>query len=267
MKQISILGCGWLGLPLAKRLLDKGIIVKGSTTSDSKIPTLEKIGVKPFSIITGAEGITGNMDSFLANSEVLFINIPPKMRQGENSGYAKKIQSLLSPITASGISKVIFVSSTSVFDDSQSLVTADTIPDPSSENGKELVKAEEILRSNNSFQTTIVRFGGLIGENRHPVTFLAGRKNVENPDAPINLIHLEDCIGIIEQIIDQDCWGETLNAVTPFHPSRAEYYITKANERNLPAPEFTKVSASAGKVVSSDKIEQLLQYKFKINPL
>ena len=31
MTQISILGCGWLGLPLAKALLKNGFSVKGST--------------------------------------------------------------------------------------------------------------------------------------------------------------------------------------------------------------------------------------------
>jgi UDP-N-acetyl-D-mannosaminuronate dehydrogenase len=41
-KNISILGCGWLGLPLAKGSIGKGISVKGSTTSPNKISILEK---------------------------------------------------------------------------------------------------------------------------------------------------------------------------------------------------------------------------------
>jgi len=32
-KRISILGTGWLGLPLAKALTEEGHILKGSTTS------------------------------------------------------------------------------------------------------------------------------------------------------------------------------------------------------------------------------------------
>jgi 3-hydroxyisobutyrate dehydrogenase-like beta-hydroxyacid dehydrogenase len=32
-KSISILGCGWLGVPLAKHLIQKGFSVKGSVTS------------------------------------------------------------------------------------------------------------------------------------------------------------------------------------------------------------------------------------------
>jgi hypothetical protein len=36
----------------------------------------------------------------------------------------------------------------------------------------------------------------LIGEDK-PIKFIAGRENMDNPDAPINLIHQADCIGII----------------------------------------------------------------------
>ena len=50
MKQISILGCGWLGFPLAKSLLQKGYMVSGSTTSVEKISVLENAGITPFLI-------------------------------------------------------------------------------------------------------------------------------------------------------------------------------------------------------------------------
>ena len=39
-QRISILGCGWLGLPLAKELLDRSFEVKGSTTSSNKLDQL-----------------------------------------------------------------------------------------------------------------------------------------------------------------------------------------------------------------------------------
>ena len=39
-KTISILGCGWLGHPLAKFLISENFIVKGSTTTISKLISL-----------------------------------------------------------------------------------------------------------------------------------------------------------------------------------------------------------------------------------
>ena len=37
---ITILGCGWLGLPLAQTLVKEGYSVKGSTTTEDKLEVL-----------------------------------------------------------------------------------------------------------------------------------------------------------------------------------------------------------------------------------
>ena len=142
------------------------------------------------------------------------------------------------------------------------MVTEETEPNPDTESGKQLVQAEQLLQSNTNFKTTILRFGGLIGEDRHPIHFLAGRKNLDNPKAPINLIHQEDCIGIILKIIELNCWGKTFNAAAPFHPTRKEYYSQKAIEFNLALPEFNSESPTFGKTISSDKVENVLRYTF-----
>ena len=45
MNSISILGCGWLGKPLAVSFLEDGFSVKGSTTSEEKIDILEDLEI------------------------------------------------------------------------------------------------------------------------------------------------------------------------------------------------------------------------------
>ncbi|OYX82684.1 MAG: NAD(P)-dependent oxidoreductase, partial [Flavobacteriales bacterium 32-34-25] len=105
-------------------------------------------------------------------------------------------------------------------------------------------------------------FGGLIGEDRNPARFLAGKENVPNPEAPINLIHLEDCIGIIQKIIATNSWNTTLNAVTPFHPTRKEYYTQKSIAENLVPPTFNHEIPSIGKTILSDYLIQKLNYTF-----
>jgi nucleoside-diphosphate-sugar epimerase len=263
MTKISILGCGWLGLPLAKALIGNGFLVKGSTTSSDKISTLEQAGIIPFLIELGENGINGNVDQFLSESQVLIINIPPKLRGNSSENFVSKIENILPFIEKSGIKKVLFVSSTSVYSDKDKFVTEETIPNPDTESGKQLLECEKLLQENSDFETTILRFGGLIGEDRHPIYFLAGRTNIENPEAPINLIHQEDCIGIILKIIDSNCWVETFNAVAPFHPIREDYYIEKAIEYNLEPPIFTHSKPSIGKTILSDKLENVLKYQFK----
>lgn len=267
MRQISILGCGWLGLPLAKQLIQNGHHVKGSTTSVDKLPSLDSAAIIPYKIEVSSQEIEGPIAAFLDKSEILIVDIPPKLRSIEKDNFVAKIELLIPEIEKSSVSKVVFVSSTSVYADSNEIVVEESIALPETESGRQLLTSESLLKNGTSFKTTVVRFGGLIGQSRHPIHFLAGRKNIENPEAPINLIHLEDCIGIIASIIKQDCWDETFNAVTPFHPSRKEYYTEKAIEMNLDLPEFNVDSISNAKTISSNKIQDVLQYNFKINPL
>jgi nucleoside-diphosphate-sugar epimerase len=270
MTQISILGCGWLGLPLAKALLENGFSVKGSTTSNEKISILENSGIQPYLIALSENETIGNLNNFLENSKVLILDVPPKLRGSEKENFVSKIENLIPFIEKSSVEKVLFISSTSVYGDTSTAlsVTEETKTFPDTESGKQLVQAEQLLQSNSKFKTTILRFGGLIGEDRHPIKFLAGRSNIENPNAPINLIHQDDCIGIILEILrlaqnDKLERNGTFNAVAPYHPSRKEYYTQKAIEFNLALPEFNSENLTFGKTISSDKIETVLGYTFK----
>lgn len=276
MKTIAILGCGWLGLPLAKSLLSKGYELKGSTTSESKLDVLKNAGILTFQIQLEAQQIIGSIEDFLKEIDVLIIDIPPGLRREisslEEMTFVNKIRTLIPFIEKSGIKKVIFVSSTSVYGDGFPIIeiTEEKKPNPDTESGKQLAIVEALLQSNLNFKTTVIRFGGLLGDDRHPAKFLAGKTNVENPNAPVNLIQREDCIGIIESILkhfktskQQDNWGETFNAVAPQHPTRKAYYQNKAQILNLPLPTFAEHSESKGKMISSKKVEIILGYSFQ----
>jgi nucleoside-diphosphate-sugar epimerase len=262
MTQISILGCGWLGFPLAKALLQKGFSVKGSTTSMDKIAALRTAGIDPFIVQLGEQKVSDTITDFLANSEILVVNIPPKLRGNATENFVTKIEYLLPFIEKSTVKRVLFVSSTSVYGEDNLHVTEATPLNPDSEGGRQLAFVENLLQKSTHFKTTILRFGGLIGEDRNPVRFLSGKENIENPEAPINLIHREDCIGIIEKIIGMNSWNEVYNAVAPYHPSRKEYYTQKAQELHLALPKFVATNSSIGKTILSDKLIQLLRYSF-----
>ncbi|WP_035668893.1 SDR family oxidoreductase [Flavobacterium sp. 83] len=262
MTKISILGCGWLGLPLAKALLRKGLSVNGSTTSVEKLSVLENSGINPFLLTLSEYKTEGEITDFLEKSEILIVDVPPKLRGSEKENFVSKIRNTIPFIEKSSIDKVIFISSTSVYGDIHTVVSEETPPQPDTESGKQLLETEQLLQSNKNFKTTVLRFGGLIGEDRHPIKFLAGRENLDNPDAPINLIHQEDCIGIILKIIATNSWDETFNAVTPYHPSREEYYSQKAIYLNLVAPKFNHSEKSIGKTILNDKVETILNYTF-----
>ncbi|AOZ98953.1 NAD-dependent epimerase/dehydratase family protein [Flavobacterium commune] len=274
MTQISILGCGWLGLPLAKALLKEGFSIKGSTTSAEKLATLEENGIQSFLLALDANTVPDVFADFLAGSKTLIIAIPPKLRgknkdysDAQNNSFVKKIENLLPFIENSSIKNVLFISSTAVYGEANDVVDENSPTIPVTESGKQLLEIEKLLLAKTHFKTTVLRFGGLIGEDRNPARFLAGKENVPNPEAPINLIDLEDCIGIIIKILTTATWNTTLNAVTPFHPSREAYYTQKALEENLIPPTFNHENPSIGKTILSDYLIEKLNYTFTKNPL
>ena len=266
--QISILGCGWLGLPLAQKLVDNNFKIKGSTTNFGKLMTLENANIVPYIISISEERIIGDTAKFLENSQILIIAIPPKLRRENAENFVKKIAHSIPFIENSTVKKVIFISSTSVYndfiiDENITTVTEDSTEVPNTEVGRQLLQIEQLLMSNQNFETTVIRFGGLIGSDRNPTRIVASKSNIENPLAPINFIDLDDCINIICKIIEQDVWNNVFNAVCPHHPTRRDYYSQNAKTLGLDNLQFNESKKSVGKIVSSEKLIKTLEYQFK----
>ncbi len=263
--KISILGCGWLGLPLAKSLISKGHILKGSTTSRDKKQVLSAEGISPYIIQLFEEGIQGDISAFLGDAEVLIIDIPPGLRKDPEVNFVGKIGRLTSQIERAGVKKVIFISATSVYKDTEAspTYTEEDLANGTAENSKQLKGAEEILKNSDAFEAAIIRFGGLIGPGRHPVNYLAGKTDLKDSSGPVNLIHLEDCIGIIEAVLEKDAFGYSYNAAYPEHPTRKEYYTKMASEKGLAIMSFDENSVSKGKMIASVNLEKILNYEFR----
>lgn len=256
------MGCGWLGLPLAKNFLALGYDVKGTTTSDSKLKKLEIAGITSFKIQLNENGISGNVADFLSGLNILIINVPPGLRSSNKADYVAKMELLLEEILKTSITNIVFVSSTSVYGNVEGEVTEETIPQPETESGRQLLQSEKLFLENMGLNATIVRFGGLIGEDRHPVKHLAGKKGLKNGEALVNLIHLDDCIQMITTIVKKDYWNTIFNGVYPLHPTKKDYYATEATKRGLPTPEF---EFSSNKIVKKCIISK--NYLNKLNYL
>ena len=250
---------------MAKELLAKKHHVKGSTTSPEKLEILTSAGIDPFLLSVSSQGISGDITGFLANSELLIINIPPGLRRDPDRDFARAIQHLIERIEPSGIKRVIFISSTSVYEDTSRVpaYTETDVANGTSKVAKQLITCEKVVQGNSNLFSCIVRFGGLIGADRHPVKFLSGRKELSNAMSPVNLIHQKDCTGIIIKLVSTGNAVGIFNAVYPEHPPKRDYYIKKAQEAGLTLPEFDEASPSKGKVIRSGRIGEELGYKFQ----
>lgn len=263
MKTVSILGCGWLGLPLAEYLLGKGYGVKGSTRTPESLAALKAAGIEAF-YISLDPGLSGgdDVDRFF-ESDILVVNFPPERRDDIVDFHTAQIRSLIARIEKFPVKNVIFVSSTSVYPELGRDVFEDEESPPEKASGKALVIAERLLLTNPAFETAVIRFGGLIGYDRKPGRFISGRKGLTGGDSPVNLIHRDDCILIIERIIERGVYGEIFNACGDFHPRRRDYYTAQALKIGVPPPVFQDGGETGFKIVRSEKLKTLLGYEFK----
>ncbi|UII28422.1 SDR family oxidoreductase [Fulvivirga maritima] len=253
-RTISVIGCGWLGLPLSKELTKKGHIVNGSTTQEKKISSIRNANVKPYLLDINHKGIK-NSDFF--NTEIIIITLPPS-----SDHFAENISRLIEAIEYNKISKVIFISSSSVYPNTNSWVKEeDAKRIISKHSGIALLDIESQFRDNAHFEATLLRFAGLYGPDRHPGRFLKRKSQLNGGLNPVNLIHLEDCISIIKNIIDKDAWGYTFNACADEHPTRKEFYTAASASLGLNAPEFIEEETDY-KIVDSTYLKSTLSYQF-----
>lgn len=259
---VSVLGCGWLGLPLAQALVVEGYRVKGSTTDSQKIPVLEKAGIFSF-CLTVAERIQGSDVSDFFDSDIVVINLPFRRDFENPQEYYNQIQSIIFECEKSKkVQFVIFTSSTSIYPSFIEQAYEDAIFQPDQHRSKVLLNIERALLSNRSFAATIVRLSGLYGYDRKIGAFLAGKKNLSNAESLVNLIHQDDAVGLIKEIIVQNARGEIFNACSDYHPTRRELYTKAARHRGLAIPEFIAKERSPSKIVLNDKVKKVLGYQF-----
>jgi nucleoside-diphosphate-sugar epimerase len=280
--KISILGCGWLGFPLAKYLTEKGHSVKGSTTSESKIPLLSEYGIDPFLLKFSPEIESENLDNFLnsdilsplsvspqtticnfLNSDILIICIPPRAGKYGEDFHVQQIESLIQHLPSSPIQSIIYTSSTSVYPDLNREMNED---DEVIENHA-LIKVENLLKKLPQ-NVTILRCGGLMGEERIPAKYFAG-KTINTGEIPVNYVHQQDVIQIIMMILEKDFWNETFNVVSPIHPIRKEIYLKNCEDLGFEKPIFEEpIEVIPYKIISPQKLILRTDYDFLFsNPL
>ncbi len=249
--KIAVVGLGWLGLPLAKSLHAKGYEIIGSTTRSEKLMRLldSKLSVRILKI--GRNNLVGDWTKFIQDVELLIINLPPGKNGTEVSDYPQQIAQLISRCEAT--LNVIFVSSTSVYGDESETVTEESATNPTRDAGKAVLEAENRIRAHFGKNATIVRFAGLIGENRHPGRFLKAGTSTYAAKRRVNLIDQTDCIRLIESIYDQRKFGEIYNGCADEHPTYDVFYTKAAKALGLDSPQFDSSQPSSGKIVSNEK--------------
>jgi nucleoside-diphosphate-sugar epimerase len=256
---ISIVGSGWLGLPLSARLAARGYSVRASTTTSAKQHLIEAAGAVPHRLDLDRLVATRDIATFFGADVVVF-TVPPS----GTDDYAAAADAVRVRAEESGARWLLMTSSTSVYPDlCRTVVEADAGSQPGyplQRNGEAVLATESVFRGSSRLGATILRLAGLYGYGRHPALYLAGRQNVPDGDAPVNLVHRDDVVGAIEAVLDAGVREATFNVCADRHPRRRDYYPAAARALGLEPPTFGNTPTGTWKRVSNAHLKESLGF-------
>lgn len=240
MKKIGVIGAGWLGMDWVKILSKKDNVYVLYTNRNS---TQKVSNTENFAFNFGEE-----IPSCFDDLDYLFITATlPKNETKILTHFAQQLKQHLHSKCS-----VIFTSTISVYNDIDGIVT-ETSKNLNSESVYFQFEQELLILFPKKH--IILRLGGLIGEDRHPVFHLSG-KTIKDGQKPVNLIHKNDILKFFELIVSEKVESGIYNLVFPKHESRKEYYNRKAQEKNIELPIFSD-GQGQGKIVCSKKSEAI----------
>jgi len=266
VKTISIIGGGWLGKPLAHYLETTGHKVFVSKTSDEGVALLQQEQLNAFKCNLELKSGTADLTTALKEQSpnIVIGCFPPGFRSGNGERYAAQWKQVIEACVEANVTKVVMVSSTTVYPDvSQemseehaSLALSET-HEQFSDKAQIMLLAEQYVK-NSGLHFGIVRCSGLIGPERHPSRFATRLKQVSDL-APANMLHLTDAIGAVSFIAQLDK-SVVVNATTPNTVSKAEFYQAALDSVGSSDPLPPVVHVADKKILPDTLLE--LGYRF-----
>lgn len=256
MKKVSIIGLGWLGEATGLLLQAQGYQVLGSSTRPEKVEILRKKGLDAiYFVLTPAP--EGTAFQRLFDSEILVVTLPPRSRQGDGEHYLHQLASLRVLVEKSAVKQLIFISSTGIYPNENKALpyTEEEQLTESNSGNSILYRAEAMMANTSTYDLTVLRMGGLMGQDRIPGIYFSGKEQVVG-HTRVNFIHQTDAARMIAWVINQELWHQTFNGVAPEHPLRREVYQHNASFLGIPLPASFQEATyeDSGRWIGSEKI-------------
>ena len=242
-----IIGCGYVGRRVAQKWIERGDTVSALTRSAEHARQLRELGVQP---VLGDVTDTATLANLPDAETVLYA-----VGFDRASGHALRdvsvggLRNVLESVVSSA-PRFIYVSSTSVYAQQAGEWVVETSPcEPATDNGCICLEAEGLVRQffpkSDGPETSggiILRLAGIYGPGRL-IARLEALKRGEplpgNPDAWLNLIHVDDAVAAILAATERGPTGETYLVCDDAPPTRRDYYARLAKLVGVPAPSMT----------------------------
>ena len=201
LARIVIAGCGDLGTAAGTLLNGDGHEVFGVRRRSGPIAD----GITP---ICADLGEPSQLQALPADVAVLIYSAAADgfTDDAYQSAYVSGLRNMLHALDSERLTRVIFVSSTSVYaQDDGGWVTEQSPTQPSGFSGQRLLQAEALVNAREC-ETSIVRFGGIYGAGRTRLLkqVRAGARCRDEPVQWTNRIHRDDCAGVMRHLVGLD---------------------------------------------------------------
>lgn len=228
-----VIGCGYLGLRVARAWLAQGHSVSALTRS--RASEFSQWGLIP---LLGDVTEPASLQFPRSSVQTLLYAVGMDRTAGKTMEevYLKGLGHVLSALPALP-ERIIYISSTSVYGQTTGEWVDENSPtEPIEESGRIVLKAEQLLRSV-APHSTILRFAGIYGPQRiiRKTAIERGEPLRADPEKWLNLIHVEDGVQAVLACAEKKTAGQ-LYCISDGHPpTRREFYTFTGELLGVPA--------------------------------
>ncbi|BBP42871.1 SDR family oxidoreductase [Thiosulfativibrio zosterae] len=261
MARVLIAGCGDIGCMLGNSLGAKGHEVFGLRRDISKISApINPIAGDLFNLNTA---IPQNLDY------AFYIVSAASYKDFEYyQAYVLGLKNLIKALNGQSINRLFFISSTSVFGQSDGEWVTEESPSEGKNFSSNRILEGEALALNGPFPATVVRFGGIYGPGRtHLIDSVISGKAHCMEDVYSNRIHSEDCAAMLEHLMNLENPESLYIGVDNLPTLTCEVYDWLAEQLSVPDLEHKEPTENtrllrSNKRLSNQKIRST-GYEFK----
>jgi nucleoside-diphosphate-sugar epimerase len=243
-----IIGCGYLGQRVAQRWLDEGRRVAALTRSAERAAEFRNCGIEPIvGDVTRRETLAA-LAALPELSTVLYaVGFDRSAGLSQREVYVGGLDIVLAAL-GQRPARFMYISSTSVYGQSDGEWVDESSPrEPDRENGRVCLEAEQHVRRHFATQATdgpratILRLAGIYGPGRllrRIEQVRSGEPLSGNPDAWLNLIHVDDAVTTVLACERRQPVGGTVLVCDDEPVRRRDYYTLLAKLLDAPPPTF-----------------------------
>lgn len=245
MKKVLIIGKGWLGNRLENSLNNLDEIKITTTKRNSDTENCIAVNFD--------EEVNQQISSNEFNLIIITVPFGKRTSVDELNFRFNQLIKFIGNYTQ----QLIVISSTGIYPENGLPISENTFLEEDLNQPYQFIESK--LKSNYP-QLTILRLGGLMGDDRYLSKYVQLTGN--NLNQVVNHTHYKDVCNLIEVILKENTHGKLYNVVAPEHPTREEVLNYQIHGK------IVKSDDKVGKIISSDLLLKNLNYQFiHPNPL